>query len=77
MTPVAKLTLASGEGVILEPQMLAVGWREGRRCKRHVNGRLSRMTRGTSLVGALFPPAGIRITDSQQSSHHHFLHFYQ
>lgn len=73
----AKLTLAAGECVILEPWVLAVGWREGRRCKRHGSGQLSRMTCGTSLVRALFPPTGIRITDSQQSSHHHFLHFYQ
>lgn len=77
MIPAAKLTLAAGERVILEPRVLAVGWREGRRCKRHVSGQLSRMTCGTSLVRALFPPTGIRITDSQQSSHHHFLHFYQ
>ena len=35
MIPAAKLTLAAGECVILEPRVLAVGWREGRRCKRH------------------------------------------
>lgn len=76
MIPEAKLTLATGEDVILEPQVLAVGWREGRRGKRHVSGRLSRMTSGASLVGAPLPLTGIGITDSPQSSHRQVLHVY-